>query len=504
MKNKKILLMALCAAISVFSVFAAPMNPKKGYKDVEWGTTVKQAEKKGYALSLLPDNLAVNFKSLFTQKVDFYFVSSSDKDVSILIFCYYKDKFFFAIESLNSNVKNLKDFQNRYGKNIHAMGNGVYSDQTDGDFNVTVTVNAEGTTANVFDTVVTNAIISKSLSDDSASGTGSSGAASDPSGIVSEFSTLAQKLLQDPKKGNKATYAFLDFTTDNKNALVEKYITDALTEAVFSTGKVKIIERANLEKILDEQKFQASGLVDESQAANIGVIAGVEYVCYGTIKEIENGYTVNARVVDVETGEICAMSRTNVTKDSYLENAGSVAAKSSSSSYKASAPKKQVNSLWTCTSNRNDFDEYTTYTFVLKGPDKAFLFLGYDKFDNPINSRVKAGVSFSKYQNVWTGEDNTGNVDFKTETQGVISKKYDYAKWSTSTGWKDDNNSFCFCYNKNDSPRFFVELYENNSLLTVRHMDKVNRFQTAGFWDTVEANGITKEEIMEAISNEEF
>ena len=56
-------------------------------------------------------------------------------------------------------------------------------------------------------------------------------------------------------------------------------------------GKVKIIERDNLEKILNEQKLQFSGLVNESQAANIGNIAGVEYVCYGTIKEIENGQT---------------------------------------------------------------------------------------------------------------------------------------------------------------------------------------------------------------------
>ena len=56
-------------------------------------------------------------------------------------------------------------------------------------------------------------------------------------------------------------------------------------------GKGKIIERDNLEKILNEQKLQSSGLVNESQAANIGNIAGVEYVFYGIIKEIENGYT---------------------------------------------------------------------------------------------------------------------------------------------------------------------------------------------------------------------
>ena len=102
---------------------------------------------------------------------------------------------------------------------------------------------------------------------------------------------LHKNFCRNRKKGEKASYAFLDFSTDNQNSSVEKYITDAFTEFVFNTGKVKIIERDNLEKILNEQKLQSSGLVNESQAANIGNIAGIEYVFYGTIKEIENGYT---------------------------------------------------------------------------------------------------------------------------------------------------------------------------------------------------------------------
>ena len=124
-----------------------------------------------------------------------------------------------------------------------------------------------------------------------ASGSINSSDSTNSSDFVKQFDGLAQKLLQEPKKGEKASYAFLDFSTDNQNSSVEKYITDALTESVFNTGKIKIIERDNLEKILNEQKLQSSGLVNESQAANIGNIAGVEYVCYGTIKEIENGYT---------------------------------------------------------------------------------------------------------------------------------------------------------------------------------------------------------------------
>ena len=82
------------------------------------------------------------------------------------------------------------------------------------------------------------------------------------SDFVKQFDGLAQKLLQEPKKGEKASYAFLDFSADNQNSSVEKYITDAFTESVFYMGKVKIIERDNLEKILNEmsKKFSHLGL----------------------------------------------------------------------------------------------------------------------------------------------------------------------------------------------------------------------------------------------------
>ena len=49
-----------------------------------------------------------------------------------------------------------------------------------------------------------------------------------------------------------------------------------------------------------------------------------------------------------------------------------------------------------------------------------------------------------------------------------------------------------------------INLFEDNNYLTIRHDGNVRRFQTMGFWETVEANGLTKQEIFDAIGNEEF
>lgn len=486
--SRKIFTVLSVFLLSASTVFAVTMNPYKGYKELNWGTTVKQAKSEGYKLSILDDKSAATMKSRFSKPVDFYYVKVNDKAITSLYFAYYNDKLFMAIEFLASSQKDLKKLQARYGADITAVEN-QFANFKDGKSSVLI-MNADGTyVSTIYDFDVYMSISPQAQN----AKNGKTGSLN----FVSQFDELASKLLQPAKKGSKATYAFLDFTTDDKNTLVEKYITDALTEAVFNTGKVKIIERANIEKIISEQKFQASGLVDESQAANIGNIAGVEYVCYGTIKDVGSGLTVNARVVDVESGEICAMSRESIKKDDYLMGSGG--AKTSKNSYSSTSPKKAVNSLWACTTNRNEFDGYMTYTFVLRGPDEEFLFLGYDKFDNAFNSRVRAGVH-------WAGAyyDVKGNYDFKTESQGTLAKKFEYAYWTPSTGWKDGKNKFAFCYNKNESARFFINLFESNNYLTVRHNDRVRRFQTHGFWETIEANGITKQEIMEAIANEEF
>lgn len=491
-KIKKILAVLVTVLLAV-NLFAATLNVEKGYKDLAWGTTVKQAQNKGFKLSILSSDQATPIQQYFSEKVDVYYVKTSEKILTDLFFVYNKDKLIFVYEVLGNTNISLKTLQSRYGDKVFATGmnQGEYA-LKDGKGNLVAMITLDGSTsayAMLFDF--------NSFSKISTALNGNSNATGSSSGFVAQFDDFAQKLLQEPKKGIKASYAFLDFSTDNKNSLVEKYITDALTESVFNTGKVKIIERDNLEKIINEQKFQASGLVDESQAANIGNIAGVEYVCYGTIKEIDNGYTINARVVDVETGEICAMSRTNVTKDSYLANTGSVS--SSSKSTKTTVAKKPSSSLWTCVTSRNEFDGYTTYTFMLKGPQDEFVFLGYDKNDVPSKSIVRAGVNWNHYTS-----DNYGTYDFKTENNGTISKYFSYARWSKDTGWKDGNDRFGFCYNKGESARFFIKLFEENNYLTIRKDGNVRRFQTQGFWETVESYGITKDEINDAIANEEF
>lgn len=502
MKKRMILVALLFGAVA--ALFAENVNSKSGYFKLKWGTTVEDAKNAGYKLTAITDNdVKAQLSKDYTQPVDFYAVASNDKNVKLVVFAYYMGKFFNATESISWDGTQKK-LENRYGNfkdnGIVAIGENQFMDGTIGtdgkikNLSIVIFKDNDNAAVAIFDWEIYKNI--------SVSGRELSGQTE--TSIVENLSDLAGKLIQSGKNGAKPSYAFLALSTDDKNTAVENYVTDALTEATFNTGKIKIFERANLEKILSEQKFQASGLVNEDTAKAIGNIAGVDYVCYGTIKDFGEQITINARVVDVETGEICAMSRATVNKDDYLkQNVASSAPAAKTAAKPAPAAKKTVNTLWTVRKSRNEFDGYTTYTFTLKGPlEDRQIFVGYDKNDVESKSIVKAGIVWG----IGYGYSQTGTYDIKLDDGSKITKEYKnpYTYWSYDTGWKNGKEKFEFAWNKGESARFILDLISNNNYLTIRKGSTVQRFQTAGFWDFVESQGITKQEIENAIANEEF
>ena len=325
-----------------------------------------------------------------------------------------------------------------------------------------------------------------------------------PETITDELYDMANKLVAETAGNGKPIYAFLSFTTDYNNALVENYVTDALTEAMFNTGKVRIIERANVETILAEQRFQASGLVSEETAKSIGKITGVDFVCYGTLKDLGETITVNARVVDVETGELCAMARTTITKDDYLKKQGqnivetssiatTITEPDSTVSVQPQASTNDVNNLWKVTSYRNDFDEYTQYIFTVNSTDDKLIYVGYRKCDSKAFSKVTAGISWNT---------SYPYFDFK-EQNGTTSTKY-LGKFGYMYLNQARNDYFSCHYTEAAGARWLIDILLKNDTITVRNNDLARKFQTTGLLETMTEYGVTWEEIDEALANEEF
>ena len=57
-------------------------------------------------------------------------------------------------------------------------------------------------------------------------------------------------------------------------------------------------------KILEEQKFQMSGLTDTDKAAQLGRILNVNKIMIGTLTQLGGTYIINTRIVDVQSGQV--------------------------------------------------------------------------------------------------------------------------------------------------------------------------------------------------------
>jgi hypothetical protein len=81
-------------------------------------------------------------------------------------------------------------------------------------------------------------------------------------------------------------------------------VSEILRTEIGSTGAFNVIERAQLDKVMTEQKFSSSELVDAKNAVKIGNLVGAKYVMVGSISCLGTTYTISARVINVETSEM--------------------------------------------------------------------------------------------------------------------------------------------------------------------------------------------------------
>ena len=82
-----------------------------------------------------------------------------------------------------------------------------------------------------------------------------------------------------------------------------KILTQRLTSQMIAISDYTIVERANIEKILKEQKFQNSGCTDSECAVEIGQLINADVTVIGTVSKFGETYTIDARIISVEGGE---------------------------------------------------------------------------------------------------------------------------------------------------------------------------------------------------------
>lgn len=114
---------------------------------------------------------------------------------------------------------------------------------------------------------------------------------------------IAMTLFAQPK------VAVLDAVIpDTMDSSVIVPVTDKIVEELVASGKYTVLDRINIEQVLQEKEFQLSGVVKDTEIKKAGEYLGADLVVVARVSRIENTFFISAKMIDVKTGAITAQT----------------------------------------------------------------------------------------------------------------------------------------------------------------------------------------------------
>ena len=118
---------------------------------------------------------------------------------------------------------------------------------------------------------------------------------------------LSEKLNYDPltvtQVGSRLSVAVLPFEFKGEAGDIELTATEKLITQLVNLRRFRVIERGAMDKIMEEQAFGISGMVDEETAVEVGKLAGADVIILASIYVVPDFGKVSARGIDTETSE---------------------------------------------------------------------------------------------------------------------------------------------------------------------------------------------------------
>ncbi|MBU2568225.1 MAG: SUMF1/EgtB/PvdO family nonheme iron enzyme [Elusimicrobia bacterium] len=129
------------------------------------------------------------------------------------------------------------------------------------------------------------------------------------------------------EKTVKPTIAVAEFEGQGLSASELLGISEFVRTGLINTELFNMVDRRNMEQILQEQKFQISGCTTEECAVKMGQLLNVQKIVTGKVIKLGGKFYITANIIDVETGRIAISERLDATGiDQLADKSESLAA----------------------------------------------------------------------------------------------------------------------------------------------------------------------------------
>ena len=102
--------------------------------------------------------------------------------------------------------------------------------------------------------------------------------------------------------------AVMDFDGFGISQVEAIALSNRLRNELFRLGAFEVVDRGMMENILREQNFQMTGCTSNECLVEVGRLLGAKQMMGGSISKVGNTFSVSARLVDVGTGRLLAVS----------------------------------------------------------------------------------------------------------------------------------------------------------------------------------------------------
>ena len=100
---------------------------------------------------------------------------------------------------------------------------------------------------------------------------------------------------------------------------LQRGIAGMLISELAANPAARVVERDEIQKLVEEQNLGASGRVDPQTASRLGKRVGARYVITGTFIDFYGDFRLDARLINVETGEIVKVESDRLQRDHLFD-----------------------------------------------------------------------------------------------------------------------------------------------------------------------------------------
>lgn len=94
---------------------------------------------------------------------------------------------------------------------------------------------------------------------------------------------------------------------------------DALTEALVDDGRVRVVERQELAKVMKEQALSQSGAMSDEVQIKVAQLVGARWILVGAVQRKARGYVLSVRALDSTTAQVAFAQNLKVGSDEQIE-----------------------------------------------------------------------------------------------------------------------------------------------------------------------------------------